>query len=94
MLAEVCQCYGWTVEHILEMPATRFFKMLEQSRKLKAVERIEQCWIAGIPGIGNVEFFEKTVGRYEKVLMGDDEMESLEVSEPESQAVVFDLFSG
>jgi hypothetical protein len=46
MVGEVCHFYGWTVEYVLAMPASRFFLMLESGRKIKAQEYQRLCYIS------------------------------------------------
>ncbi len=42
--------FGWSVDEVLEMPARRFFKILEAGRRWVAMERIEACRIAAVSG--------------------------------------------
>jgi valyl-tRNA synthetase len=67
MIAEVCRFFHWTMEYCLEMPAIQFFKMLEQARQMRALERMEECDIASIP-MGNEKHYANVRRRYEKSL--------------------------
>jgi hypothetical protein len=58
---------GWTVEHCLKMPATRFFAMLKAGRRIQCLDRIEDIDIAMAPGCGP-KYFEVTRRRFEKRL--------------------------
>jgi hypothetical protein len=44
LIAEVCHYYGWSVDHVLDMPAKRFFAMLEASRILRGQDYLYDCW--------------------------------------------------
>ena len=60
MVGEVCAFYGWTVDYVLQMPASRFFLMLESARKLKAQEYQRLCYISRSAQM-NYRAFEETV---------------------------------
>jgi hypothetical protein len=60
MIGEVCSHYGWTVDHVLEMPASRFFLMLESARKLRAEEFQRLCFVSRSAQMTNAAF-EETV---------------------------------
>lgn len=55
------------MQHCLEMPANHFFMMLDQSRRMRALEQIESCDIAAIPACQS-KYMESVRGRYERVL--------------------------
>lgn len=44
MIGEVCRFYGWTVEYVLEMAASRFFLMRESMRKIMSRELVYDCF--------------------------------------------------
>ena len=49
MIAETCSAYGWRVDYVLKMPASQFFLMLRESRRLHNWRMSEYCDIAAIP---------------------------------------------
>ena len=58
MIAEVCRFYGWTDSHVLAMPASRFFVMLQASRRLARMERIHSCYVARSANMDRGEWLE------------------------------------
>lgn len=60
MVGEVCAYYGWTVDHVLAMDASRFFLMLETARKLKAQEYQRLCYVSRSSQMTN-KAFEETI---------------------------------
>lgn len=66
LIAEACRFYGWTDEHCLEMPAARFYAMLEAGRKLKARENAAACVISRCSAV-TYDGFVEIVKSFEKV---------------------------
>jgi hypothetical protein len=64
MIAEVCAFYHWTDDHVLKMPASRFFLMLREARKLKRLNRVHDCYVSRCSAMTNEAFFE-TVGWFD-----------------------------
>lgn len=58
MIAEVCHFYGWTDDHVMNMPASRFFSMLRASRRLSRMEKVHDCYISRASNMPKEDFFE------------------------------------
>jgi len=54
--------FGWTPEHVLNMPASRFFSLVNSGRKIarqkQAEEHVAKCDIASI-ALGDADYYEK-----------------------------------
>lgn len=68
MIAEVCGFYKWTDSHVLEMPASRFFVMLHAARKIKRIDRVQDCYVARCASMPSDDFIEtiRWFNNYEK----------------------------
>lgn len=62
MTVEAMRLFNWSVDQILNMPARRFFALLEEGRKQKIQDEARQhvalCDIVSI-GLGDAQYFEK-----------------------------------
>lgn len=58
MIAEVCSFYSWTADHALSMPASRFFVMLQSARRLKAQQRVYDCYISRCSNMTKDDFIQ------------------------------------
>ena len=57
MLAEVCQAYGWTLDYVLNMPASQFYIMAKEARFMRYRQLVDLCDIAPI-GWADQKYFE------------------------------------
>jgi hypothetical protein len=90
--------YGWTPEHVLNMPATRFFALLNSGRKIarkkQAEEHVAKCDIASI-ALGDADYYEKirkvfyfrAIGREDHI-----ERRALDPTDPATVAAVESFF--
>lgn len=63
IVAEACAYYGWTVDHVLTMKASRFFLMFESAKKLKSAELQRLCYVARSAQMVDKAFHE-TIGYF------------------------------
>lgn len=75
MIGEICAYYGWTVDYVLAMNASRFFLMLESAKKLKSIEYQRLCYVSRSSQMQH-SAFEETI-EYFGSLGGEKEQKSL-----------------
>lgn len=92
--------YKWTPEHVLGMPAVRFFALLQSGRKLEARQRawesVRECDIASI-ALGDAKYYQEMRKHYELVALGQAERARkdrvLNAADPATGALITDLFN-
>lgn len=98
LTAEACLMFGWTADQVLNMPATRFFSLLQSARKIsqrkEAEKYVAECDIASI-SLGDSEYYEKirkvfyfrAIGREDKL-----ERRALDPTDPATVAAIESFF--
>lgn len=92
--------YKWTPEHVLGMPAVRFFALLQSGRKLDAKQRawesVRSCDIASI-ALGDAKYYQELRKHYETMALGRAEQTRrgrvLDSMDPATGALLTDLFN-
>ena len=97
-IAEACREFGWTDEHVLKMPARRFFAMLEAVRSMKASEKIDLCDIQFISQ-GTFKyyqelrkFFQRQVMQAQPTMPTEEKEEARILKGEEAKNAVISLF--
>jgi len=90
--------YGWTPDHVLAMPAVRFFALLHSGRKIQrkkaAEEHVAACDIASI-SLGDPDYYEKVRKIfYFRAIEREDQIErrALDSTDPATVAAVQSFF--
>lgn len=90
--------YGWTPDHVLAMPASRFFALLASGRKIarikQAEEHVAKCDIASI-ALGDSDYYQeirkvfyfRAIGREDRL-----ERRALDPTDPATISAVQSFF--
>lgn len=102
VVAEGCLLYAWTPEHILGMPAIRFFALLTAGRKLyskREAWRTIQAIDAASVSLGDSKYFEELRRYYLQLATGPEvtaeqaRSRALDPTSEEAKMLVTDIFN-
>lgn len=93
--------YGWTPEHCLEMPAVRFFALLNSGRKHvnrdKALQAVAMCDASSI-SLADSKYFEQLRTYYVDLAMGPEAVakrnrsKAMDPSDPATVQLITNIF--
>jgi hypothetical protein len=92
--------FGWNVDYILNMPAVRFFSMLNSAKKIKYRERahfmMQLCDVAAV-SIGGKDYFDIVRKQFYHAANGTEEMldgkRALDPTDKTTQMAVSAIFA-